>query len=115
MYELTTVISVLRAMFVIDENKAYASDTENLVDTAGTEMTLPHKVRRIRVAVNDVTAFSRVWFCWGATDRTGNVGGRVLLHPMAPLEIILERPEDTFWFRRVAAAGTVTANLLGTP
>lgn len=114
MYRLNTIKSILRTVFVVDENKAFAKDTPPLVHTAATKVVLPREVRRIRVAINDDTIGTKVWFCWGANDRTGNSGGRILVNSGAPFEMILERPEGTFWFRRVGNAGVVTVSLFGT-
>ena len=115
MYELTTTESILRHMFVVDENEAVAQDTSALVHGAAVHVTLPKQVRRIRVTVADVTVGTKIWFCFGTKDRTGNQSGRILVGPSAPFDIILECPEDSFWFRRVNTSGEVYANIFATP
>ena len=62
-YRLRRPFDLLRAMFVIDENRAVVAETSALVHDSSVHVVLPTGVRRIRVVLNDTTLGTKAWFC----------------------------------------------------
>lgn len=113
MYELEDADSILYASVVIPKNKVQCAEALGVVDGSASSLELGEPCRRIRVTVDaNVSDTHGVWFTWGS-DYTGRAGGRVMVTVGAPLDIVLEDPEDHFYVRRVRSSGTVNVAIMG--
>lgn len=112
-YELGNEISILKAVMVIPQNEVHCGEALDVLDTASMSIVLREPCRRIRVVVDGTNSGTwGVWFSWGR-DHTGHAGGRVMVTVQAPLDIVLDDPEDHFWVRRVGSTATVNVGIMG--
>ena len=112
-FRLDTVHDLLRTLHVVADNKLTIGETGALVHTSAEHVVLAKPVRRIRVMCHSGT-LNPMWFDWGENDGTGTVGRRISVSPFAPLDIILEHPETSFWFRRGTSGGDMVGVIIGT-
>lgn len=112
-YELEDVDSILFRYMVIPQNKVVCGEALGVVDTATSTVVLSKACRRIRI-VNEARPADcpGVWVSWGV-DHTAHEGGRILVTREEPLEILLENPETTFYFRRTRNFGTNNVSVMG--
>jgi len=113
-HELEDGDSILKAAIVIPQNKVCCGEALAVVHDATSEIVLSKPCRRIRVVVDgSVSTAWSVWFSWG-TDHTAHENGRVMVGVAAPLDIVLDEPEDHFYVRRIAStATTVNVGIMG--
>lgn len=113
MYELEDADSILYASVVIPKNKVECAEALAVVDSATSPLVLGKPCRRIRVTVDaNASDTHGVWFTWGS-DYTDRAGGRVMVTVSAPLDVVLEDPEDHFYVRRIRSSGTVNVAIMG--
>ena len=112
-YLLEDADSILQAVMVIPQNKVCCGEAMDLQVGAGQPITLSSPCRRIRVVVCGVGAGSwGIWLSWGK-DYTDNEHGRVLVTVQAPLDIVLDNPEDHFWVTRISGTDPVNVGIMG--
>ena len=112
-YELEDADSILKAVMVIPQNKVCCGEVMDLQVGAGVPITLSSPCRRIRVAVCGVGAGAwGIWFSWGK-DYTNNENGRILVTVQAPLDVVLDDPEDHFWVTRISGTDPVNVGIMG--
>lgn len=112
-HELDDMYTVLKRATVIQQNKVCCGEALGAVHGTTSEVVLSSPCRRIRVTVDaDADDTPGIWFAWGA-DFTNNESGRVMVTTYAPLDILLDKPEDHFFIRRIRSAGTVNVGIMG--
>ena len=112
-YELEDADSILKAATVIAQNQVYCGEALDILDTASMPIVLSSPCRRIRVVIDGVVSGTwGIWFSWGK-DHTDHPGGRVMVTVQAPLDIVLDNPEDHFWVRRIGSTATVNVSIMG--